>query len=97
VANRVGGDTQDHTIYIRNITGDSGFYSVFPAIPATITSTKQIFPEANFVGASYNYYGCAGNLPEGTAFTWGVNFGVGNVSEVVAQIREIENAFAVSL
>jgi hypothetical protein len=36
-------------------------------------------------------------MPEGTAFTMGVDFGMGNASEAVADVREIEKAFAVRL
>lgn len=92
----MGGGTQDRTIYTPGIAKNPGFYDVFPPVPAKITDTKQLFPEASFVGAGYHYWLCSGNLPEGTAFTWGVNFGAGNASEAVAEVREIERAFRVS-
>lgn len=82
-------------IYTPSLTGNPGYYDVFPAIPSTITNTKQLFPEATFVGAGSNYWLSSCNLPEGTAFTWGVNFWAGNASEAIAQIREIEKAFEV--
>lgn len=78
-----------------NVKGEPGFYDVFAPVPSVITDTKQLFPEALFVGAGYDYWLCSGNLPEGTAYTWGVNFGAGNASEAVAEVREIEKAFAV--
>jgi hypothetical protein len=93
---RVGGGTQDHIIYEAGITGEPGFGNVYAPVPSNITDTKQLFPEAEFVGAGYDYWLSSGNLPEGTEYTWGVNFGAGNASEAVAQVRQIEKAFAVS-
>lgn len=94
---RVGGGTQDHIIYDANITGEPGFSDIFAAVPAVVTDTKQLFPEASYVFAGYDYWLSSCNFPEGTQFTWGVNFGAGNSSEAVAQVREIEKAFSVSL
>lgn len=84
-------------IFNANLTTEPGFSAIFPAIPVPLTTTTQIFPEANFVSAGPDYYLCAGNLPAGTAFTWGVNFGVENISEIIVQVQEVEKAFAVNL
>ncbi|KAK4553316.1 hypothetical protein LTR86_009616 [Recurvomyces mirabilis] len=92
---RVGGDTQDHTISTTGVTGNPGYYDVFAPVPENITGTKQLFPEALFVGAGYDYWLCSGNLPKGSIITWGVNLGAGNASEAVAEVQEIVKAFAV--
>lgn len=96
-ASRVGGGTQDHIIYDSNITGGPGFSNIYAAVPAVITDTKTLFPEATYVFAGYDYWRSSCNLPGGTEFTWGVNFGAGNSSEAVAQVREIEKVFSVSV
>ncbi|KAJ5826134.1 hypothetical protein N7474_003272 [Penicillium riverlandense] len=90
---RVGGDTQDAIHYEPSLTGSSGFYDVFPPIPTPLPITTDLFPEATFVGAGPDFWLSSCNLPAGTAFTWGVNF-LTNASEAVAQVREIESAFA---
>ncbi|KAH8810928.1 glycoside hydrolase family 79 protein [Xylogone sp. PMI_703] len=94
---RVGGGTQDRIFYTPTITGNPGFHDVFPQVPAQISNTKQLFPEADTVYAGPNYWLSSCNLPEGTAFTWGVNFWTGNISEAVAQVRQIERTFTVRL
>lgn len=94
-ATRVGGGTQDGVIYYPVFPANPGYVSTFPAVPAGATS-KQLFPEASSTKAGYNYYLCAGNMPNGTAFTWGVNFASGNMSETVAQVQVVDRAFAVS-
>lgn len=78
-----------------NVTGEPGFYNVFDPVPDDPESTKELFPEAFFTGAGFDYWRCAGNMPKGTKFTWGVNFKTENASEAVAQIRQLEKAFAV--
>ena len=77
------------------LTEEPGFYDVFAPVPDIITGTKELFPEALYVGAGPDFWLCSGNMPEGTAFTWGVNFAASNASEAVAQVRQIEKAFAV--
>jgi hypothetical protein len=78
-----------------DIKGSPGFYDVFDAMPTDITSAKYLFPEAAYVGLGYDFWLCSGNFPEGTEFTFGVNLGAGNASEAVAQVQQIETAFAV--
>ena len=79
-----------------SITGSPGFYDVFPPVPAVISGTRDLFPEALFVGAGYDYWLCSGNMPEGTLFTWGVNMAAGNASEAVADASGCDRTVSVS-
>ncbi|KAH8772478.1 hypothetical protein F5883DRAFT_663061 [Diaporthe sp. PMI_573] len=91
---RVGGGSQDHVISTPSVTGDPGFYNVFDPVPVAPQDTKSLFPQAYFTGAGFNYWLSACNLPKGTKYTWGINFQSRNVSEGVAQVQQLERAFA---
>jgi len=77
--------------------GVDGAEDTFPAVPAEITSTKQLFPECSSGKIGGDWYLLSSNLPSGTSFIWGVNFGADSSSEVITQVKAIEEAFSVSL
>lgn len=96
--NRVGGGSQDFIINVDDLDNeDPGFYNIFKPVPDydDLESTKELFPQAYFTGAGYKYWRTACNFPPTTSFTFGVNLLAGNTSEVIAQIKNIERAFAV--
>lgn len=88
----VGGGTQDRTVITPSV---EVYEDVFPAVPANYTSTKQLFPEANYVAVGKEFYLTSGNFPSGTQFIWGVDLMKNNVSEAKAQVQAIKDAFQV--
>jgi hypothetical protein len=88
----VGGGTQDRTVITPSV---EVYDDVFPAVPANYTSTKQLFPEANYVAVGKEFYLTSGNFPSGTQFIWGVDLMKNNVSEAKAQVQAIKDAFKV--
>ncbi|KAI0162911.1 hypothetical protein BJ166DRAFT_578639, partial [Pestalotiopsis sp. NC0098] len=97
--NRVGGGSQDFIINVDELDNeDPGFYNIFKPVPDydDLESTKELFPQAYFTGAGYKYWRAACNFPPTTSFTFGVNLLAGNTSEAIAQIKNIERAFAES-
>ncbi|ETS78715.1 hypothetical protein PFICI_08568 [Pestalotiopsis fici W106-1] len=96
---RIGGGSQDFIINVADLDNEEpGFYNIFAPVPELddLESTKQLFPQAYFTGAGYKYWRAACNFPPTTSFTFGVNFLAGNTSEAIAQIKNIEKAFAES-
>jgi hypothetical protein len=88
----VGGGTQDRAVITPSV---EVYEDVFPAVPANYTSTKQLFPDANYVAVGKGFYLTSGNFPSGTQFIWGVDLMKNNVSEAKAQVQAIKDAFQV--
>ena len=90
---RVGGNTQDRLVY--NASIPTPYQDDFPAVPSNYTSSKQLFPECANGSINQEYYLASGNLPIGTQFTWGINFGIDNINEAVIEADAIQRAFSV--